>query len=217
MAIGRALGGVSGGVAAPAAPAVGVRPRLPRMPYGHGEMAWWGMVFLLTIETTVFASLIFSYFYLRAGLPAWPPAGIEPPDLLLPTVNTVVLLASAVPVAWADRGIRRGDQFAVRAGKLAGQALLLVFLVLKAVEYSGYDYTWTTNAYGSIVWTLTGFHVAHVTVAILKSVVVLTLAWQGYFSERRYLGVQANAFYWYFVVLIWLPIYVTLYLSPRIL
>lgn len=194
-----------------------VRAPLPRMPYGHGEMAWWGIVLLLTIETTVFAALIFSYFYLRAGFPAWPPGGIEPPDLLLPTINTVVLLASAVPVAWADRGIRRGDQVAVRTGKLMGQALLVLFLVLKAVEYGGYDYTWTTNAYGSIVWTLTGFHVAHVTVAILKSLVVLTLAWKGYFSERRYLGVQANAFYWYFVVLIWIPIYVTLYLAPRFL
>jgi heme/copper-type cytochrome/quinol oxidase subunit 3 len=198
-------------------PPPAARAPLPRMPYGHGEMAWWGIVFLLAIETTVFASLIFSYFYLRAGVAQWPPAGIEPPDLMLPTINTVVLLASAVPVAWADRGIRRGNQVAVRAGKLAGQALLVLFLALKAVEYAGYDYTWRTNAYGSIVWTLTGFHVAHVTVAVVKSLVVLTLAWKGYFSERRYLGVQANAFYWYFVVLIWVPIYVTLYLSPRLL
>lgn len=196
---------------APALP----RPRLERMPSGHGEMAWWGMVFLLAIETTVFASLIFSYFYLRAGFPGWPPPGIDPPPLLLPTLNTFVLLASAVPVAWADRGIRRGDQRAVRAGKLGGQALLVVFLVLKVVEYGGYDYTWSTNAYGSIVWTITGFHVAHVTVALLKSAVVLTLAWRGYFSERRYLGVQANALYWYFVVLVWIPIYATVYLSPR--
>lgn len=197
--------------------AAAARAPLPRMPYGHGEMAWWGIVLLLAIETTVFASLIFSYFYLRAGFVEWPPPGIDPPDLLLPTVNTFVLLASAVPVAWADRGIRGGNQLAVRAGKLAGQALLVLFLVLKVVEYAGYDYSWETNAYGSIVWTITGFHVAHVTVAFLKSVVVLTLAWKGYFSERRYLGVQANAFYWYFVVLIWIPIYLTIYLSPRVL
>jgi heme/copper-type cytochrome/quinol oxidase subunit 3 len=29
--------------------------------------------------------------------------------------------------------------------------------------------------------------------------------------------VQANALYWYFVAGIWVPIYLTLYLSPRVL
>jgi cytochrome c oxidase subunit III len=193
------------------------RAELPRMVQGHGETVWWGMVALITIETTVFASLILSYFYLKAGAPSWPPDGIDLPDLLLPTVNTFVLLASVVPVAWADRGIRDGNVFAARTGKLAGQALLLVFLVLKVVEYAGYDYDWETNAYGSIVWTMTGFHLAHVVVALVKSAVVLTLAWKGYFSAERYLGVQANAFYWYFVAGIWIPLYCTLYLAPRFL
>lgn len=190
---------------------------LPRMVQGHGETVWWGMVFLVTIETMVFASLILSYFYLKAGAPAWPPDGIAAPDLLLPTVNTFILLASVVPVAWADRGVRTGNSVAVRAGKLTGQALLVVFLVLKVVEYSGYDYDWETNAYGSIVWTTTGFHTVHVVVALIKSSVVLALSWKGYFNAQRYLGVQANALYWYFVAGIWIPVYLTLYLSPRVL
>lgn len=183
-----------------------VHRELPRMEQGHGDTVWWGMVWLVLIESVVFASLILSYFYLRAGAASWPLDGIDKPDLGLPTLNTVILLASVAPVAWADRSVRRGRLGAVRAGKVAAQVLLLTFLVLKVVEYAGYDYDWQTNAYGSIVWTMTGFHLAHVLVALLKSVVVLTLAWRGYFSAQRYLGVQANAFYWYFVAGIWIPL-----------
>jgi heme/copper-type cytochrome/quinol oxidase subunit 3 len=94
-----------------------------------------------------------------------------------------------------------------RIAMIAGQGLLVMIALsvicclLRWRELGDLQFWYDDNAYGSIVWTLTGFHVAHVTVAILKSIVVLTLAWKGYFSERRYLGVQANAFYWYFVVL----------------
>jgi cytochrome c oxidase subunit 1/cytochrome c oxidase subunit I+III len=190
---------------------------LPRVVPGHGETVWWGMLLLITIEVTVFASLVFTYFYLRAGAPRWPLGDIAAPPLLLPTVNTAVLLASLVPVAWADRAIRRGDRRAVLVGKPIGQALLVAFLAIKAVEYGGYDYTWATNAYGSVVWTITGFHVAHVIVALLKSAVVTVLAARGYFTEERFLGVQANALYWYFVALVWIPLYATLYLTPRLL
>lgn len=193
------------------------RRSLPRMLQGHGDTVWWGVLFLIVIETAVFASLILSYFYLRAGAPSWPLGGIEPPKLLLPTVNSLVLLASIVPVAWADHAARRGNQRALRLGKHAGQALLLVFLVIKVVEYAGYDYDWRTNAYGSLVWTMTGLHVAHVLTVLLKSGVVATLAWKGYFSPRRFAGVQANALYWYFVAAVWVPLYATIYLTPHLL
>jgi cytochrome c oxidase subunit 3 len=128
------------------------RTPLPRMAVGHGETVWWGMIFLVMIESVVFASLVMTYFYLRAGAGGWPPPGIERPDLWLPTVDTLVLLASVVPVMWADRAVRRGQVRTAVLGKLVGQALLVVFLVLKVVEYGGYDYDWSTHAYGSIVW-----------------------------------------------------------------
>lgn len=50
---------------------------------------------------------------------------------------------------------------------------------------------------------------------VLKGLVVLAMAFRGMFSPERYLAVQVNGLYWHFVVLIWLPLYATMYLSPH--
>lgn len=178
---------------------------------------WWGMLALIVIETVVFASLITSYFYLRSGAVEWPLGGIDPPELLLPTINAFILLASSIPMYIADNGIKKGDQMRLRIGLTIGILLAIVFLVLKYIEYSGLDYNWSTNAYGSIVWTITGFHSAHVIALVLKTTVVATLAYMGYFNEERRAGVSANGLYWHFVVLIWIPLFFTLYIAPRII
>jgi cytochrome c oxidase subunit III len=178
---------------------------------------WWGMVGLITIELTVFSALIVSYFYLRFYASEWPLGGIKQPDMLLPVINLVVLTVSSIPVHFADKGIQEGNVRRLKIGLSMGFVLGVIFLVLKVVEYGGYDYNWSTNAYGSIVWTITGFHSAHVFTLLLKTVVVLTAAWRGYFSEERNLGVQVNGLYWHFVVIIWLPLFATLYLSHYIL
>jgi heme/copper-type cytochrome/quinol oxidase subunit 3 len=178
---------------------------------------WWGMVLMIAIEATVFGALIAGYFYLKVGSAAWPPAGITPPDLLLPSVNAGLLFLSSLPVWWADRGIREGKVGQLKLGLAIGFVMGLAFLVLKYIEYSSKEYSWSTNAYGSIVWTITGFHSAHVVVLLIKTLVVEVLAFRGYFSERRNIGVQVNGLYWHFVVLAWVPLFATIYLSPHFL
>jgi heme/copper-type cytochrome/quinol oxidase subunit 3 len=34
--------------------------------------------------------------------------------------------------------------------------------------------------------------------------------------ERRFVDVSEYAFYWYFVVLVWLPVYAVIYWVPRL-
>jgi cytochrome c oxidase subunit III len=182
----------------------------------HDDPLYWGFLGILAIETTVFACLVASYFYLRFVAGSWPPGGHEPPDLLLPTVNTFVLLASSVAVWWADRGIEKGDSRRLAIGLAIGIVLAAVFLVLKVVEYSDAPYRWDSHAYGSIVWTIVGFHSAHVATLVMKTTVVDVLAWRGYFNERRRLGAKVNGIYWHFVVLVWIPLYLTLYIAPRL-
>ncbi|NIQ55981.1 MAG: hypothetical protein GWN71_22230, partial [Gammaproteobacteria bacterium] len=137
---------------------------------------WWGILSLIVIEGVVFASLIVSYFYLRFRTVEWPLGGIAPPELLLPSLNTGILLASAAPIWWGSRRIRRGEQRRLRLALVTGITLLGTFLALKLVEYSRYDYDWSTNAYASIVFTITGLHVAHVIAVLLKSGTVAVMA-----------------------------------------
>jgi len=174
---------------------------------------WWGMLGLITVEAVLFTSLIASYFYLRFYAAEWPPGGISKPHLLLPAIGAAILITSSFPMAWADASIKRGNTRNLMVGLALSFVLGVAFLTLKFVEYSGYDYNWATNVYGSITWTIVGFHSAHVIAVLLKVAVVFAAAARGYFSAERNLGVRINGLYWHFVVVAWIPLFFTLYLS----
>jgi cytochrome c oxidase subunit III len=186
-------------------------------PYNQGAEAplFWGFLGMVIIETMVIGGFVTAYFFLRAHNPEWPPAGTKPPDLLLPTINTVILVSSSFVLHWADKQVVHGDQKKLAWGILGAALLAGVFLVLKVVEYSDVPYRWDTHAYGSVVWTIVGFHSAHVFSLLLKTIVVDFFAFRGFFTEKRRLGVTVNALYWHFVVAVWIPLYVVLYLVPR--
>lgn len=194
---------------------------LPNVASGPRALGWWGMALLIATEATLFALLIASYWYLRfRNGPVWPPAGIEAPSLGLPLVMTVLLLSSSIPMHVADRGIRAGNQARLRAGLLVSFLLGLAFLTLQvAVEYpETLDlHPPSSGAYGTLFFSLTGLHGAHVLVGLLMSVWVQARAWNGAFSERRHVTVQNMAMYWHFVDTVWVFVLATVYLSPRVL
>ena len=153
---------------------------LPTTSSGPRSFAWWGMVWLIATEAALFAMLLFSYFFLRFQNQVWPPDGIKEPELVLPLIMTAILWSSSLPVHLADRGIRRGNQTALRAGLAAGFALGLTFLLLQVlVEYPRtlQDFGPTTNAYGSLFFMITGFHGFHVAVGLLFSLWTQARTW----------------------------------------
>lgn len=192
------------------------RVELPVNPNDSRSVLWWGMWGIIATELIVFISLITGYFYLRFYSPEWPLGGIAPPDPLLATIGTVILITSVLPTYWADRDAKQGrtDRVALMMG--IGFVLAAIFLGLKIYEYSNKGYNWSTNAYTSIVWAMVGFHSAHMITLLIKSAVTFVSALRNHFSRDRNLGIRVNGLYWYFVVLIWLPLYLTIYLAPRI-
>lgn len=189
---------------------------LPTYGTSNDMPLWWGMVGLITIESVVFGSLVSSYFYLGFRQPEWPLPGVEDPQLLLPTIGTVVLLLSSFFMHRADKAVDRDDLPRLRWSLLASIVPALVFLALKVHEYSGKDFRWDSHPYGSIVWLIIAFHFTHVVSVVLKTVVIAVLAWRGFFHSRNRLALTINGFYWHFVVAVWLPLYTVIYLSPRL-
>lgn len=181
--------------------------------------AWWGMVLLIATEAAFFAVLLASYFYLRfAGGGPWPPAGIEDPKLLKPLIMTGLLLTSSVPMIWADREIRRGHVGRTATGIVLAIVLGLAFLGLQGVEYAEKlrSFTMTTNAYGSLFYSITGFHGLHVLVGLLMMAFLLVGLVRGRYGAKRHLRVRLTAFYWHFVDAVWIFILSSLYLSPHL-
>jgi heme/copper-type cytochrome/quinol oxidase subunit 3 len=186
---------------------------------GARSYAWWGMVCLIATEATLFGLLLASYFYLRFRSGAtWPPDGIEKPTLELPLIMSLILWSSSIPVHMADRAIRRGKQLVLRLGLAFGFLLGVAFLAMQLfLEYPETlaEFTPTTNAYGSLFYTITGFHGAHVVAGLMMSAWTQIRAWTGAFDEHRHVTVQIFVMYWHFVDVVWVFVLATIYLSPH--
>lgn len=191
------------------------RRQMPVHGSGHGAVGWWAMVCTVVTEAALFAYLILSYFYLASIAEGrWLPGG-EPPELSLPLVMTVLLLLSSAAMWWAERGIGQGNQGRLRWGLLLTWLLGAAFLAIQfGWEWPGEQFGPTTGAYGSLFFTITGLHAAHLAVGLLMNLWVQLRAWAGHFTERRHLAVSNVALYWHFVDAVWLVVLSTLYISP---
>jgi heme/copper-type cytochrome/quinol oxidase subunit 3 len=132
---------------------------------------------------------------------------------------TAILLSSSIPVHLAEVAIRRGSTVGLRMGLLLGSLLGAAFIVLQiGVEYPQVlrEFTPRTNSYGSLFFTMTGFHGAHVVVGLLASAWTQARAWTGAFDRHRHVTVQCFVMYWHFVDVVWVFVLLTLYLSPHL-
>jgi len=183
------------------------------------EPAWWGMLLLIATEAALFALLLASYFYTRFQTDGpWPPDGIADPELAKPIAMTLLLMISSFPAYLAERNARRGDQRGLVVALLATLILGSAFLALQIWEYTEKAKLFTprTNAYGSLFYTITGLHGAHVIAGLVLLLWTLAFALRGAFTAERHLAVQNVSLYWHFVHGVWLFVFVSLYLLPAL-
>jgi cytochrome c oxidase subunit 3 len=185
--------------------------------FGSRTLTFWGTLGIVAIEGTVFGLAIAAYFYLVSRSPAWPPHGVAPPDLRWGTINTLVLLASLIPNELARRAGEHVDLGRVRIWLVVCLVFALGFNIIRVYEFAHLNDTWDRDAYGSIVWLTLGLHTTHIVTDFLDSTVLTALMFIGPVEEHRFVDVEENAVYWYFVVLAWLPIYGVIYWAPRLM
>src|SRR4029078_5111943 len=134
---------------------------LPHHEFDTYDPVWWGNNLLLAIETSMFAILIATYFYLRQNFALWPPplaqltATLRPlPELGYGTANTILLLLGCIPMVLTDRAARRGARPCSKMGLIIGIACGVAAIVLRSFEFAAVYFPWDSNAYGSVVWFL---------------------------------------------------------------
>ena len=187
---------------------------LPDYAFGHRNIMWWGGASFMAIEGMMFALLIVSYVYLKGRSPEWPP-GYFAPILFWGTLNTAVLLASSVPNHLAKKAAERMDLQGLRLWLGVAIIFGLAFCAIRIFEFGALNVWWDSNAYGSIVWVLLGFHTTHLVTDLIDSVALMALLFTGPMEESHFVDAAENALYWHYVVLAWLPVYVFIYLAPR--
>jgi len=176
--------------------------------------AYLGMVIFLASWAMMFGSLFFAYGMVRARSNEWPPADLPSLPLVVPAINSVVLVLSSAVLQLVLVALRRGKAQLAGPGLGLTAVLGMVFLGLQITTWrSLFDDGLTPQGgpYASVFYTLTCFHALHVLVGILALGWLCRGALAGRYSAARFLPVRLWTLYWHFVGVVWLAMFVTVY------
>jgi len=189
---------------------------LPTVAFTGRSPLWWGAVGLIAIEASMFALFIASYFFLRMRVDVWPPPGVNVPRLFLPTVNLGIMILSCIPAYLASEAAKRSDPAGMKLWLLINILLALITVAIRWQVWNSLNYTGYSNAYGSIVFIILGFHMFDYVAGILASIVIVAALLAGHAGEQVRKSVDFDSYTWYFVVAIWIPLYLVIFVSPLV-
>jgi len=185
--------------------------RLPKSALGPRAPMWWGAVLLLAIETTTFAIMAASYFYVRATFLPWPPSPL--PLVRWGALPLLPLALSAVPALLARSAAVAGDLRRMRVYMVMTTVFGLLFLAARAEEFARLPLRWDGNAYGSLVWTTLGLHTVDAVASVVENCFVSVILFRTPVEEKRRLDTAVAAWGWLALALVWLPFFSLFYLE----
>jgi cytochrome c oxidase subunit III len=187
-----------------------------------------GMWLFLGTEVLLFAGLFLGYSVYRHLYHDTFHAASRHLNLVMGTVNTIVLITSSFTVAMAYYSVKIGKNR--RAVGLLVFTILcaLTFLVIKAFEYSHKFHEgalpgqWFhfhemegmpgASLFFTVYFLATGLHAFHVIVGMAILVWVLKRLVRGDFTPKYHIAVELGGLYWHLVDLIWIFLFPLLYL-----
>jgi len=197
----------------------------------------YGMILFIVSEVMFFVAWFWMFFEMalfndvrtasaieevRSAWGTWPPKGVETVGAWgLPLVNTLILLLSGTTVTWAHHALQQNDRKGAKIGLLLTVLLGLLFTGIQAYEYRHiiHEHLFFNEAsanaglYGSAFFMATGFHGFHVIIGTIFLTVCLLRLMSGGFSPQKHFGLEAAAWYWHFVDVVWLFLFAFIYVT----
>jgi heme/copper-type cytochrome/quinol oxidase subunit 3 len=189
---------------------------LPSELHGQANITWWGALGGELIEGFVLVLGVFAYLYLRHSAPNWPPLHTPLPSLRASSLNLGLMALSLLPAVWASRAARRKARFQVLAGLLIQAAIGTAILVVRYYELRALNVRWDTNAYGSVTWGLLFAHGYMALFDVFETMGLALLAIRMEPEAKHYTDVTDNSFFWYFVIATWVPLFLLIFVGPRV-
>ena len=170
-----------------------------------------GMLLFIISEIMVFGAFFTAYFFIRVaqGDP-WPAPGTHLP-VEVAGINTAILISSSFTIHWAEKSIKAGNRFGLKAGMLTTFLLGCTFLFIQINEYANIGFAPQDAAQTTIFYSLTGLHGAHVFIGLCLLLFVTIRSFRGHYSPEEHRGVEVPGIYWHFVDIMWIVVYTTVY------
>jgi cytochrome c oxidase subunit 3 len=197
-------------------------------PERQREAMVFGLWLFLATEILFFGGFFFLYAVARMQYPAGFAEGAARANLLLGTINTVLLITSSATLTVAERAAQAGWSKAARWAIVATLALGTAFLVVKGLEYredlaehlfptmAAFPFIGVTGAtrFWSFYWFITIVHAIHLTIGLGC---VARLLWldRVHTLQRRWMVAEVTTLYWHLIDIVWLLLWPLLYLAGR--
>jgi cytochrome c oxidase subunit III len=184
-----------------------------------------GMWLFILSELLLFGGMFILYSAYRYKNPADFHHASRELDVILGTLNTLILLTSSMSVAISISAIQRGRR--ILSAWLIGVTIAfgLLFLVNKGIEWGtkiGHGVypnsaTLLSRPAGEILffglyYVMTGLHGLHVLIGICVLSVMLILVLKRKIHETRFVSLENSGLYWHLVDIIWIFLYPLFYL-----
>ncbi len=186
----------------------------------------YGVILFIVSEVMFFVAWFWAFFKhalypmgplspLKDGI--WPPEGTVTFDPWhLPLINTLILLLSGVAVTWAHHAfLHEGDRKTAVRGLGIAVILGIAFSALQAYEYSHASGGLSTNVYWNTFFMATGFHGFHVIIGTIFLFICMIRMARGQMNQKNHVGLEAAAWYWHFVDVVWIFLFFSIYIWGR--
>ena len=184
-----------------------------------------GMWLFLLSEILLFGGIFILYSAYRYKNPVDFHHASQELDVILGTLNTLILLTSSLTMAISISAIQKG-QPRLSGWLLAATIILgLLFLMNKGIEWGSKIHygiypgspILLSRAKGEILffglyYVMTGLHGLHVLVGICVLVVMLILLMRGRIGPTRFVPLENSGLYWHLVDIVWIFLFPLFYL-----
>jgi cytochrome c oxidase subunit III len=177
----------------------------------HADLRIWGLLTFLASESLMFGGFFATFLFFRGITAVWPPEETKV-ELLLPTINTIILVSSSFVMHFGAVAIKKNNLKGMQLWYAITAIMGAIFLGGQVYEYMTLGYGLTTNVFSNCFYIMTGFHGLHVLVGVLW---ILTVLWRsrrpGTYSATKHTVVEMAEIYWHFVDIIWIVLFTLVY------
>jgi cytochrome c oxidase subunit 3 len=184
-----------------------------------------GMWLFLFTEIFLFGGLFLLYATYRYIHPQDFQHGSAGLNLILGTLNTVVLLTSSLTMALSVTSVQKGNKRLAIACLVLTILLGVVFLTNKYFEWSAEiqhgiypgSAELLTHSKGEVLFyglyfVMTGLHGLHVLAGVVLLSVILGLVARGKINRSEFIKLENSGLYWHLVDVIWIYLFPLFYL-----
>jgi cytochrome c oxidase subunit 1/cytochrome c oxidase subunit I+III len=178
---------------------------------------FYGMIFLALVEAAELFGTIVTYFYLRSGTNDWPPGDLPLPQLLLPTLGTLVLIASMIPSYLDDKAIKKNDMRKVIIYTFIETGLQVAFIAIFWYHLKSLTFKWDDNAYASIYWIMIILTLIFTAGTVFEGIYIIIQQFRGLYNSERHWAIEVDGLSNYVGIGQWILVYLTLFISPYLM